>query len=225
MNATISADNNKKTLAFDIFNGSVGFLNACYVAQQMISAKSCNIAMVVAAECENNSGKPSNKMMGIRETGSAFILDADPSGNKGFSRFLFNYDLQSQDAYTTYYKTSEVDSYLNIEKNADLDELYINCILPAVQELLQLEGLDPGKIGIIFPPQISPGFISGLSEALSIPLKKFVDVVGNGTELFTSSLPYAFEHAHKKELVQPGDIALMISVGSGLQVGCAVYHF
>ena len=39
MNAAISAPDNKKTLAFDIFNSSVGFLNACYVAQQMITAR------------------------------------------------------------------------------------------------------------------------------------------------------------------------------------------
>ncbi len=225
MNATASADDSKKTLAFDIFNGSVGFLNACYVAQQMISAKSCHTAMVIAAEYENNSGLPSNELMGIRETGSAFVLDAAPSGNYGFSRFLFKYDLESQDAYTTYYKTSEADSYLNIEKDTNLDEIYINCILPAVQELMQVEGLDLNKIDIVFPPQISSKFISNLSKSLNLPLEKFVDVVGEDPDLFSSSLPYAFEHAHKKNLVKPGDIGLMISVGSGLQVGCAIYHF
>ena len=225
MNATASADDNKKTLAFDIFNGSVGFLNACYVAQQMISAKSCNTAMVIAAEYENNSGKQSNGLMGIRETGSAFILDAASSGSKGFSRFLFNYDLESQDAYTTYYKTSEADSYLNIEKDKNLEELYINCILPAVQELMQVEGHDLNKIDIVFPPQISSKFISNLSKSLNLPLEKFVDVVGDGTDLFSSSLPYAFSYAYNKDIVKPGDIGLMISVGSGLQVGCAIYHF
>ena len=225
MNAAIPNADNKKTLCFDIFNGSVGFLNACYVAQQMITAKSCNTAMVVAAECENNSGLPSNEMMGIRETGSAFILDADLSGNKGFSRFLFNYDLESQDAYTTYYKTSEDKSYLIIEKDTDLDELYINCILPAVQELLQAEGLDLNKIDIVFPPQISSCFITRLSEELNLPQEKFMDAVGEGPDLFSSSLPYALEHAYKEGLVKPGDTGLMISVGSGLQVGCAIYHF
>ena len=225
MNATISADDNKKTLAFDIFNGSVGFLNACYVAQQMISAKSCNVAMVVAAECENNSEKPSYEMMGIRETGSAFILDADTSGKKGFSRFLFNYDLQSQDAYTTYYNTSEANSYLNIEKDPHLDELYIKCILLAVQELLQIEGLDLNEIDIVFPPQISYGFIARLGETLNLPGEKLIDVVGDGPDLFSSSLPYAFEYAIKKGLIKPGNVGLLVSVGSGLQVGCAIYHF
>ena len=225
MNASTPATDNKKTLAFDIFNGAVGFLNACFVAQEMISAKSCNTAMIVAAEYENNYGNSSESLMDFCETGSAFILDATPSANKGFSRFLFNYDLKSQDAYTTYYKTSEADSFLKIERDADLDKLYIKCILPAILELLQLERLDLNKINIVFPPQISPGFISGLSKALGIPLDKFMNVVGEGPDLFSSSLPYAFEYAQKKQLTRPGDTGLMISVGSGLQVGCAIYHF
>jgi 3-oxoacyl-[acyl-carrier-protein] synthase III len=224
MNATTSTDN-KKTLAFDVFNSSVGFLNACYIAQQMIAAKNCNTAMVIAAECENNSNILSKEVMGIRETASAFILDTDPSGNKGFSRFLFNYDLKLIDAYTTYYKTRADRSYLGIVKSNDLDKQYINCILPAVQELLEAERIDIGEIAMVLPPQISPGFITQLSEALNLSRKKFIDVVGEGPDLFSSSLPYALEHAYENKFVKPGDIGLMISVGAGLQVGCAIYNF
>ena len=56
-------------------------------------------------------------------------------------------------------------------------------------------------------------------------MDKFMNVVGEGPDLFSSSLPYAFEYAQKKQLTRPGDTGLMISVGSGLQVGCAIYHF
>ena len=224
MNATPSTTESK-TLAFDVFNSSVGFLNACYVAQQMIAAKICNNAMVVAAECENNSNIQSHEMIGIRETGSAFILDADSNSNKGFSRFLFNYDLESMDAYATYFLTNEERAYLEIEKQDDLDELYIKCIVPAVRELLQAEGLNIDKIAIVFPPQISSGFITRLSESFGLSQEKFIDVVGEGTDLFSSSLPYALEYAYEKKLVKPGDIGLMISAGAGLQVGCAIYNF
>jgi len=223
MNATTSIPDDRKTLAFDIFNGSVGFLDACYVAQQMIAAKNCNTAMVVAAECENNI--LSDEIMGIRETGSAFILDTDPSGDKGFVRFLFSHNPESMDAYTTYYNTTEERSYLKIVKDAALDELYIDCIFPAVKELLRAEGIDINKIDIVFPPQISSGFILRLSNTLGLPLEKFIDVVGDGPDLFSSSLPYAFKYANEKKLVGPGDTGLMISVGAGLQVGSAIYHF
>ncbi|MEP7279704.1 MAG: 3-oxoacyl-[acyl-carrier-protein] synthase III C-terminal domain-containing protein [Bacteroidota bacterium] len=225
MNATISATDDNKTLAFDVFNSSVGFLNACYVAQQMITAENCKTAMIVAAECENNSNTLSEEKVGICETASAVILETHPSGDEGFSRFLFNYDLESLNAYTTYYSPSENNPILHVVKYPDLEDLYIACIFPAVQELLQMEDIDLNQIGIIFPPQISSNFIERLSLAMNLPHEKFVDAVGEGPDLFSSSLPYGLEYAYEKGLVKSGDIGLMIAVGSGIQVGCAIYHF
>ena len=225
MNATTTEPHDKKTLAFDIFNGSVGFLNACYVAQQMMAAENCKTAMIVAAECENNADLFPDDLVGVRETASAIILDSHPSTNKGFSQFLFKYYVESLNAYTTDYKPWDKKPRLHIVKDPDLEALYIACIFPAVQELMQLEGLDLNRIDKVFPPQISSRFISKLSEMLHIPLERFVDVVGDGPDLFSSSLPYAFEHVYEKGLVKPGDTGLMIAVGSGIQVGCAIYHF
>jgi len=225
MNATISGPDNKKTFAFDLFNGSMGFLNACYIAQQMITANTCKTAMIVAAESENNGDSFPDKLLGIRETASALILDPSASKDQGFSRFLFTYHDESITAYTTYYTTGDSEPYLHIEKETNLDALYIACICPAVQELLRKEGLDLHHINIIFPPQISSGFITQLSESLALPRERFVDVVGEGPDLFSSSLPYALEYVYQKELIKSGDIGLMIAVGSGIQVGCAIYHF
>ena len=78
MNAKITETENNKTFAFDIFNGAIGFLNACYVSQQMMAAGSCKTAMIVAAEIENNADSFPDKLMGIRETASALILESDP---------------------------------------------------------------------------------------------------------------------------------------------------
>lgn len=225
MNATAPAQDGNKTLAFDIFNGSIGFLNACYVAQQMIAAGNCETAMIVAAEIENNTDSVTDERVGVGETASALILVSDPSAGKGFSRFLFSHDPESLHAYTTYYTPGSSIPYLHIEKDDNLEELFIACILPAVQELLQKEELDLNNISIIFPPQISSGFITRLSESLQLPRERFIDVVGDGPDLFSSSLSYALAHAYEKGLVKPGDTGLMIAVGSGIQAGCAIYHF
>jgi 3-oxoacyl-[acyl-carrier-protein] synthase III len=225
MNAKISETENNKTLAFDIFNGAIGFLNACHVSQQMMAAGSCKTAMIVAAEIENNADSFPDKLMGIRETASALILESDPSNEKGFSNFIFNYKTESLNAYTTYYRTRDRNPHLQILKDPGLDTLYIECILPAVEKLLKVEGLDLNHIDMIFPPQISSGFIKRLSEKLNLPMERFIDVVGEGPDLFSSSLAFSFEHAVENGLVKPGDTGLMIAVGSGIQVGCAIYYF
>ena len=224
MNATSPATDNRRTLAFDIFNGAVGFLDACYVAQQMITAGEYATAMIMAAETDNNATS-SHESVGYAETASAFILDAPSLNEEGFSRFHFKYDLESIDAYATHYKVEDVGSYLHIKKESNLEELYLGCIATAVKELLQLEELEPCSIDIIFPPQISHEFITRLSEKLDLSRESFVDAVGDGTDLFSSSLPYAFRLAREKQLVKPGNTGLIINVGSGIQVGCAIYHF
>jgi 3-oxoacyl-[acyl-carrier-protein] synthase III len=181
--------------------------------------------MIVASECENNDDLFPGKRLGIAETASAIILESYPMGDKGFSRFLFRDNVESLHAYTSYYKPEDSKPYLHVVKENDLESLYIACILPVVQELLQSADIDLNNINKIFPPQISSRFITELSEALMIPRKKFIDVVGEGADLFSSSLPYALEHAFEKKLLNSGDTGLMIVVGSGIQVGCAIYHF
>ena len=225
MNATASGPDNKKTLAFDIFNGSMGFVNACYVAQQMIAAENCKTAMIVAAEIENNADSSAGEPVGIRETASALILDSHPLDSRGFSRFLFSYHTESINAYTTNYTTGNSNPCLHIGKDPHLEELYITYIFPVVMELLQMEGLDLSSIDMVYPPQISSRFIMRLSETLHLPLEKFVDVAGEGPDYFSSSLAYGLEHAYVKGLVKPGDTGLIIAAGSGIQVGCAIYHF
>jgi 3-oxoacyl-[acyl-carrier-protein] synthase III len=225
INSIVPGAADKKTLAFDIFNGSTGFLNACYVAQQMMAAGNCNTAMIVAAENENNADSFPGELVGFRETASALILDGRSSADQGFSRFHFSYHVELINAYTTYYTSGEPEPYLHVLKDSNLEAFYIACILPAVQELLQMEALDLARIDKVFPPQISTSFITRLSEKSGIPREKFVDVAGEGPDYFSSSLVYALEHAYEMSLVRQGDIGLMISVGSGIQVGCAVYHF
>jgi len=225
MNSTYSDSGNNTTLAFDIFNGALGFLNACYVAQQMIAAKNCRTAMIVAAEIENNAESFPDELMNIRETGSAIILDSSPSEETGFSQFLFSYNSETLSAYSTFCNTENKTPYLNIKKDPNLNDFYIDSIFPAVQELLEKEGLDLNEINIVLPPQISSAFISRLSKSLGLNREKFVNVVGEGKDFFTSSLVYALHAAYKNNLVKPGDKGLIIAIGSGIQVGCAIYHF
>ncbi len=109
------------------------------------------------------------------------------------------------------------------EEVLDIETCYLQCICAAVSELLSIEKLDLSQVKVILPPQISAQFITNLSGRMNVSRDKFVDVARN--DLFTSSLPYALEHVREQHLVEPGDIGLIITVGSGIQVGCATYYF
>ena len=225
MNGLLSDTDNRKTLAFDVFNGSIGFLNACHIAQQMIESGKCKAAMIVASEIENNAKQYPDCLMGLRQTASAIILDAHPASHKGLSRFLFRDDTSFLNSYTARSLSQEGGHFLAVEKAADLEDRYLDGIAPAVDELLRREGIAPDQVNLVFPPQISTNFISRLIGRLELPRARFVDVAGDGPDLFSSSLPYGLAFALRENLVQSGDIGLMIAAGSGIQIACAIYKF
>ena len=168
INDDVQSADGPKTLAFDVLNGAVGFLNACHVAAAMIGAGKTEHAMVVASEIENNtpeSGDPSN---GISQTGSA-ILVGRSDGKEGFGRFIFQHHPEYSGALATYTQQRDGRCRLQIDRDPDLADLYLSCIPSAAKELLMLEGLDPSDIAVVLPPHLSPAALDELSARIGIP--------------------------------------------------------
>ena len=225
MNDAPESQEDKKTLAFDIFNGAIGFLNACYVATRMIAAGKAKKAMVVASEIENNAKTRPAELLGIMEAGSAMILDESTNSKTGFGNFVFKYFPDYIEALTCYTMQQGGKTWIHCERDANLETCYLQCIRDAVHELLSIEQLDISQINVIFPPQISSQFVANLSDEMNLSRDKFVDIAHAGHDLYTSSLAYALQHVREQNSVRGGDIGLIISVGSGIQVGCATYYF
>lgn len=223
INDDIQSPDGPKTLAFDVLNGAVGFLNACHVAVGMIGAGKAAHAMVLASEIENNTPESGYPLNGISETGSAVLLSPS-DGTAGFGRFVFGHHPEYGGALATYTQQHQGRTWLQIDRDPDLAAIYLDCVPSAAKELLTLEGLDPADIAIVFPPHLSPAGLSELAARVAIPRSRFVDLTVDA-DPFTSSVPYGLEHARRHELVRPGDIGLILTVGSGVQVGCTTYRF
>jgi amino acid adenylation domain-containing protein len=212
-----------KTLAFDVLNGAVGFLNACQVGVQMIGAGKAEHAMVVASEVENNTPESAHPLLGISETGSAVILGR-ADGTAGFGRFVFHHHPEHADALATYTRHRDGHTWLQIDRDPKLAAHYRDAIPAAVEELLQLEGLDRSEIAAVFPPYLPLADRTELGARIGIPSSRFVDLAADA-DPFSSSVAYGLEHAWRHKLVSSGDTGLIVSVGSGLQVGCTTYRF
>jgi amino acid adenylation domain-containing protein len=223
VNDDIESPDGSKTLAFDVLNGAVGFLNACQVGVQMIGAGKAEHAMVVASEVETNTADGGHPMYGLHETGSAVILGRS-GGSDGFGRFVFHQHPEYGGALTTYFQHRYGHSWLQIDRDPNLSAHYLDCIPPAVEELLKLEELDASEIAAVFPPYLCSADRTELAARLRIPSSRFVDVATDA-DLFSSSLPYGLQYAWRHKLVRPGDIGLIVGVGSGVQVGCVTYRF
>lgn len=223
INGDVQSADGPKTLAFDVFNGAVGFLNACHVAAVMIAAGKTEHAMVVASEIENNTPESGDPIYGINQTGSA-ILVSRSDGTEGFGRFIFQQHPEYGGALATYTQERDGRTWLQIDRDPNLAGLYLSCIPSAAKELLALEGLDPADIAVVFPPYLSQAALDELASRIGIPRSRFVDLAVD-SDPFTSSLPYGLEQARQHGLARPGDIALIVTVGSGPQVGCTTYRF
>jgi len=223
INDDVESPDGPKTLAFDVLNGAVGFLNACHVVAGMIGAGKAEHAMVVASEIENNTPESGYPSYGISQTGSAILLGRS-DGAAGFGRFVFQQHPVDGGALATYTLQQQERTWLQVDRDPNLEELYLSYIPSAAKELLALERLDPADITIVFPPYLSPAALDELATRIGIPRSRFVDLAVD-TDPFTSSLPYGLEYARRRGLARPGDIALIIAAGSGIQVGCTTYRF
>jgi 3-oxoacyl-[acyl-carrier-protein] synthase III len=224
MNDSPEAAAKKKTFACDVFNGALGQLNACHLAMQMIRAGTVRRALVAASEVENNARARPDHLLGLKETGSALILDGEGDGRTGLSEVLFRYAPERAGDLKCHLTSIDGKVCLQAEKSADLHEHLLECITPAVDELLKREGVDRSAIKAVFAPQIGDS-LTALAARLEIDRQRFVDVTEEGKDPFTSALPCALRAALDSGMVKPGDIGLIIGAGSGLQVGCALYYF
>jgi amino acid adenylation domain-containing protein len=222
MNTHASGDRARnRSFAFDLMNGSTGTLSACYVAMQMMLAQDLKTAMVLASEVENNDS-PAD-IIGLEETASALVLTQDANSQKGFGPCIFRTfadHIEDLLANTTMKSDSMA---LHYRRHPRLEDTYLHCIATVVDQLLDESGFDMDNIDFIVPPQISSSFISRLAATLGMETDRMADATTGRNDLYTSSLAHGFSDARRRRWDQGGRIALIISVGAGVEVGCSLY--
>jgi 3-oxoacyl-(acyl-carrier-protein) synthase III len=225
INSDSQSDCDNKTFAFDIANGSVSFLNACHVACALIYSGKYKHIMALASEVENNLVDDGRTMLGLMETGSAAILDLAPTDDEaGFLSFAFQYFTDHVDKYYSHAGQENGKTFLSFRKKPSLYDYYIDCIDQTVSQYLNNEGIYKSQIKAVFPPQISKEFVERLQSFIGFSSDTMVGVAKN-KDYYTSSTLYSMQTAVDRKQVKKGDIGLIINVGTGIQVACALYHF
>ena len=215
----------KHIFAFDVMNGALGFLNACFSAVAMLQTGRYRRAMVVAAEIENNAGLPSADLRGINECASAVLLAASKDGKQGFGGFLFRDFLAHVDSFSAHLAQTNGKAYMSFRRNEPLDYDYLTCVEKTFHDLLEHERLSPNDLDTVLPPQISSAFVTALRQKLPVSSDIVVDAALGDQDLFTSSLAYSLQELYKTHPPGSGDIGMMLAVGTGIQTGAVLYYF
>ena len=213
-----------KFFAFDVLNGSVGFLQACYLAAQRIQAGGSAAALVATAEVECTRSRP----IGLQPSGGAFVLRAAPegAGSSGFGEFVFCSDPDRVDARTAITsKNAEHGFHLNIRQAPDLESVYCDLIARGLEELRERESLAWSEIDWVLPPYVGPEFSEALCRRVPELRGRAAPFGSFAGDLFTSATPFAWQAlAAAGGLQQSGRTGIVIAVGAGVQAVCASYR-
>ena len=207
-------------LAFDLMNGPPGVLMACQVAGRLLLSRD-GVGVVAASEFGEPpvSGQPS---LGAANVGSALVLERSGDAT-GFRSFSFGSRPEHLERFRSSAHTdTSGPPRLRIVSDARLQDCYLEALIDSVHAMLRREQRTLDDFAVIFPPQLSPEFLTRLAAGLEVERDR---LVACGTEdLFTSAAAAGWEAAQARA-VPTGALGLFLAVGPGIEVACASYRF
>jgi 3-oxoacyl-[acyl-carrier-protein] synthase III len=226
MNDDREPQDEKKTFAFDVTNGEVGFLKSVFLASELTRVGRAKKVMVLASEVENNIARRPDHIMGVRSMASAVIL-REATSDSGFLCFGFS-DFTNHDKLREVHAGWHADGsriYLTCNDDGDIWPILMDCLIEGTKEFLTKNDLSLSEIDWVLPTQHSEVWIHGFADQMAIDRKKLVDLKPDqkGNPL-SSALPLALEQGRDNGQFRSGDLILIASVCPGVQVGCAVYR-
>ena len=213
-----------RILAFDILNGGLGFLNGCFCAATMLLAHRHRKVLVAAAEVENNAAVPGGELRGLREGGSALLLELSENGC-GFGGFLFRDNPRYLESFESHLSQAGGRTTMSFCRREPLEGAYLDELEVTFRSLLGRECIAPDQVAAVLAPQNSRAFISALRERLPVPPQVVIDASCGDRDLFTSSLARSLQELYRTAPPRSGDIGIIMGAGTGIQTAAAVYHF
>ena len=99
------------------------------------------------------------------------------------------------------------------------------CVQSVIKELLDTENLSADDISFVFPSQISEYFLNKLPEKIHFSAEKIINLNHKYTDTLTTSVFLSLKHLLDNKLILPGQKVILLTVGSGITVGAAIYYF
>jgi 3-oxoacyl-[acyl-carrier-protein] synthase III len=225
INSDVESSERDRTLSFDLQNGSVGFLQGVQVIDALIATKKARAGLVVSGNTHNHIGTVVEPHIGFCEIGVAALVDHAPDPLQGFSDFFYQSFPEYLGDYESYVFFRNGEWFSRGVQSEDIEAYYLQAVDSTISNYLRRINRDVRSFDVVIAPQISPSFIAKVCTVLGGDKGRFVDVTENDDDLKAASVPVCLKYVLENGLTKPGQKGLVISVGSGIQVGCAVYTF
>jgi 3-oxoacyl-[acyl-carrier-protein] synthase-3 len=220
-----------RTLSFDLTNGGCGVLSAVQAVDALVGARGLPLGLVVASDVPSHGpGEP----FPFSAAGGALVL-APGSAEDGFVGFHFETFPEYSDLLSSLVKwrlptrrgplqRARPQNLLAVAEKADYAGKCVECAADTLPGFLRTVGLDAAEVDLLVPSQHPLGFPSLLARRLDVdPRRVAAGGVRRGIPYTAGPLLGLASAAADGRLGRARN-TLFVTVGSGLNVGLALYR-
>jgi 3-oxoacyl-[acyl-carrier-protein] synthase-3 len=222
----------KSCCAFDINLGCSGFVYALSIAGGMIHSKILKNSLIICSETYTKYiNKDDRSCRPIFSDGAAAIFIEQAQDNQSIGPFILGTD--GTGANDLILKNSGVNCYINNDKKhlplymhgSRVFMFALTAVPKSVSNLLRKANLQIQDIDLFIFHQASKVAIDSLVGKLKIPNGKVFrnyDKIGNTV---SASIPIALKDALNRNLIQKGDVIMLIGFGVGYSWGACLIRW
>jgi len=218
-----SRDAERRTLAFDVNDGANGFLSACHITARALNHGTIATGLVVVAEGDVPYESDAPR---VSPGASAALLTISPD-ETGFSAFgSYEFSALSHLAESRIRLKPEGGAVLDRRVAPEYARERERALMLALEQYLAAQPGLADSLDLLVCPELNSAGASALTDRLRLPPQAQVCSVPAGSDWFTSALPRCVGELQGRQPEElRGKHAVFVSVGSGLKVACATYHF
>ena len=225
----------RQAAAFDVIAACPGWIYALTVAKAMIEAGSAQRALVVGSErlsaITDQTDRATAVLLGdgagaavlVKATGERGILSSYLKSDGTLAELL--YRPGGGAAHPPSEELLKDHSYYLKMAGREVFKAAVKAMAEAAQCALDLAGVTADQLSLLVPHQANMRIIQATAEHAHMPMEKVfvnVDRYGNTS---SASIPLALDEARKCGRLNPGDLVLLVTFGSGFTWGAMVVRW
>lgn len=219
--------------SFDIGASFAGFLYALTVADQFIAAGTCKTILVIGADLLSRSVDPEDRTTAALFGDGAGAVVLGPAAGDG--RGILSSKIHADGTLAHLLLTPGGGSAepMNAERIAqkrntvrmqgpELFAITVRHLTAYSMQALKAAGLTSAELDWVVPHQANRNIVEKVSQRLGYARTKFVENLAEYGNTGAASIPIALDEAVRDGRIQPGQTALLCSLGAGLAWGAAI---
>ncbi|KKD03479.1 beta-ketoacyl-ACP synthase III [Streptomyces sp. WM6386] len=207
------------TAAFDLSAVCSGFVYALAVASSLITAGTCESALVIGAERYSTITDPDDRSTAILfgDGAGAVLLERGTAARDGA---VLHTDLGSDGTGEELITVPPGERYLRM-RGREVYARAVPAMVDSTRRVAKAVGWEPGEIEGLIGHQANIRILQAVARRLELPAERLVAHLEDVGNTAAASIPLAMAHAAEERRLAPGARTVLTAFGGGLTWGSA----